>query len=463
MSDGENNHNGSLMSSGRSDNNRNGSRRRTCTYLTEDIVINILQWLPVLSCIAKFRCVCRSWRNLLSDPNLIRKIIFSQPSHDQKRLKILIAGVGRGHIDRNEVAPLVCSVYSYETLRPITDQQELYVDHMRRGGGETRVVGCCNGIFCMSNTTKLRGNVNYSHSMILWNPVTSETKIIPPGFRHPCYSSRTTLDIREERIGFGYDPKTKDYKIVRVLELEETQPSDDDDRYHYDPAEFYHGPLPLIFTEVYSLRNDSWKKLDVATHSVEDMWLLNRDLSQQLDTSQNEKCYWFREDEIHGSCDVISFDMSTEVFELVTTPFPIGLTHHDEGDVHEDYEIISGNDHTNSWWPGSPFMLKNGALLITFASSCYKCINRPDDEIWVLLKCGVAESWTKLFTGRAHDNTIYYLEVWKDCTYIGARSLNMCLCDSTGQVIRDNIEIEGTVGFQARVFTPTRVSLSQLV
>ncbi|CAN1178925.1 hypothetical protein LINPERHAP2_LOCUS33899 [Linum perenne] len=65
------------------ENNDNNS----ATYFDEDILINILQWLPIASCIARFRCVCRSWRTLLSDPIFIRKIIFSQTSDDKKKLK----------------------------------------------------------------------------------------------------------------------------------------------------------------------------------------------------------------------------------------------------------------------------------------------------------------------------------------------------------------------------------------
>ncbi|CAN0928870.1 F-box/kelch-repeat protein At3g06240 [Linum grandiflorum] len=415
-----------------SESNDNGSS----TYLTEDILLNILQWLPILSCIARFRCVCRSWRTLLSNPNVIRRIIFSQISDAQKRLKILITGIRVFQ----EVSPLICSVYSYETLRPITGHKELHVNHIRGGGRYLRVVGCCNGIFCMAQTTR-SANGNYIHNMILWNPATSETKIIPPGPRHPCHSSRIAMSLHEERIGFGFDPKTKDYKVVHVLEFEESM-RDDDDRYDYDPAEFYHGHFPLIFTEVYSLRNESWKTLNVATHYAEsrayDMTHRTIDLRQQLDTSQNEKSYWFRLGESRRGCAVISFDMSTEVFELATIPYPTGLTHHDEDDVDDPYGFRC---HINS---------------------------RPDDEIWVMFKCGVAESWTKLFTWkqlRIQPYYINYLEVWKDGAYIGARHRDMCLCDiASGKVIGEKIEIEGTIGqFHAHIFTPTQVSMSQLI
>ncbi|CAN1178936.1 Putative F-box protein At3g16210, partial [Linum perenne] len=468
------------------ENNDNSS----ATYLDEDILINILQWLPIASCIARFRCVCRSWRTLLSDPIFIRKIIFSQTSDDKKKLKVLISDT---RLQPQGILPLLCSVYSYETLRPITDQEELHVSLVAEGGCcRGRVVGCCDGIFCVAGTTR-DANGNYLHGMILWNPITSEKKIIPPGPSHPCHSSHGALMICAERIGFGYDPKTKDYKIVRVLELEERM-TDDDDMYDYDPAEYYHGTFPLVSAEVYSLRNDSWKTLNVPTYPAMGGWFYDPSTrepiatSEQFDTSRNEKCYWFRRVESPGACAVISFDMSTEVFELITIPHPTGLTHHDEDNIDDPYGDRSSLIHENRWEASSYFMLKKGGLLVTFSSLCFRCYasNVPDDEIWVMLKCGVAESWTKLSTWTRSDYCFSYLEVWKDNTYICAwydmsvrdnatrrsdnicietrRRHNICVRDiATSEVIHKEIEIEGTLGeYQAHIFTPTQVSMSQL-
>ncbi|CAN1841751.1 F-box/kelch-repeat protein At3g23880 [Linum perenne] len=451
-------------------NDNNGA-----TYLDEDILINILQWLPIASCIARFRYVCRSWRTLLSDPIFIRKIIFSKTSDDQKKLKVLIAETRL----KIEAPPLLCSVYSYETLHPITDLEELHVslDRGRFGG---RVVGCCDGIFCIAGTTR-NANGNYLHSMILWNPTTSEKKIIPPGPSHPCHSTHVALMICAERIGFGYDPKTKDYKIVRVLELEQSM-TDDDDMYDYDPAEFYHGTFPLVSAEVYSLRNDSWKTLNVPTYPAMGGWLYDTSahetigIGHQFDTSRNEKCYWFRRVESPEACAVISFDMSTEVFELITIPHPTGLTHHDEDDIDDTYGDRSIFDHENRWEANTCFMLKNEVLLVTFRSQCFRCDNSnvPGDEIWVMLKCGVAESWTKLSTWtRLHWN-IAYLDVWKNSYICSCRDksvgdtktgVDISVRDiATGEVIHKKIRIKGTSGvYQAHIFTPTQVSMSQLV
>ncbi|CAN1149802.1 Putative F-box protein At3g16210 [Linum perenne] len=476
---------------GGGDNNNNGSS----TYFSEDIFINILQWLSIASCIARFRCVCRSWRILLSDPDFIRKIIFSQKSDDLKTLQILISG----GTDKFLVSPRLYSVYSYESLRPINSTDQLPMEFI---GDDNSIVGCCDGIFCLNSTTR-KADGNYVQKMVLWNPTTGETKIVPPGPHHPCHSFNVGLCLRSERIGFGYDPETDDYKVVRVMEFDEFF-TDDEGVYDYDPAEFYNGPLPLIFKEVttyrvvdfvarlalrylpgllpvYSLRNDSWKTLnDVASHSLDDRPVYDYTahklihLNQQWDitTSRNEKCYWFRrEDESPITCAVISFDMSTEVFELVTVPFPTALTHHGKDGELCNTCSTEVDECDFAWVAKSCFMLKKDVIVVTFA-----CVRGR--EIWVMLKRGVAESWTRLFTcsqlGHDHElefcsqlSHIHPLEVWKDGAYICGDfydMMNVYDIANSDQPIYKHIEIEDTIcSFEARIFTPTRVSISQQV
>ncbi|CAN1745516.1 hypothetical protein LINPERHAP1_LOCUS2466 [Linum perenne] len=157
--------------------------------------------------------------------------------------------------------------------------------------------------------------------------------------------------------------------------------------------------------------------------------------------------------------------MSTEVFELVTFPQPVGLEHHyEDEDIDGPYDIDEMKNHKDPWCIKSCFMLRNEVIIATFMCLCSMCNKSimPDDEVWVMLKCGVAESWTKLFTCRRSHCLIHHLEIWKDGAYI---CHEMRVWDiATGEVIRKGIEIEGTVGcFDAQIFTPTCVSMSQLV
>ncbi|CAI0390942.1 unnamed protein product [Linum tenue] len=52
-------------------------------------MMSILLRLPTVVCIARFRCVCRAWRILLSDLQFIRKFIPPPPPQNPSELKAL--------------------------------------------------------------------------------------------------------------------------------------------------------------------------------------------------------------------------------------------------------------------------------------------------------------------------------------------------------------------------------------
>ncbi|CAN1319147.1 hypothetical protein LINPERPRIM_LOCUS31115, partial [Linum perenne] len=289
---------------------------------------------------------------------------------------------------------------------------------------------------------------------------------IPPGPFHPDAGDYH----REQRIGFGYDPRTQDYKVVRVLEFDDVDAADVDaaavDMYEFDPANYYNGPPAIVFAEVYSLKNDSWNTLNPSNeqhYSRSRTYHITKYVNQHLSTYRNEKCYWFRYEGSEEACVIVSFDMSTEVFERVTFPQPAGLTYHGVDPVRK----------TELWCLMSCFMLKNEVLMVTFRCQCPECFsfktlygekwarNTSYGEKWVLLKHGVAESWTKLRAFMSSydiqlkedwNDDIQQKEVWEDDAYI-------CVDIATGEAIR-KIETE-LKNVAACVFAPTRVPMSQ--
>ncbi|CAN1769923.1 F-box protein CPR1 [Linum perenne] len=405
-------------------------------YLTEDLAIKILLSLPDVSCIARFRCVCRSWGNLLSDPNLIRKIIFYKSSNDQKTLQILITGM-RGCTGP---PPLGYILYSYETFRPITEHRHLLTPS---SGEEYKLIGCCDGICLLTNAVNPKRD-----DILLWNPVTSETKILPPGPSHPARISHgyNVLALVGGCIGLGFDPQTNDYKVIRVMEFE--LGGHHDYETEYEPHELYHGDFPLAFTEVYSLRNDSWKTLNVSNNRTFGRSYSNNCLHLRQQ-SRNEKCYWF----VNIISDVntnilVSFDMATEVFESVTFLQPLDL------------------NSERRWILEYCFMSK-GIIVATFTSATDKISS--SNETWAMLKFGVTKSWTKLFTS-VRECDIIHLEVWKDCMHICSRGDNWSVKWAHGEilisnpvtskVICDRIETKGiNYHLSSCIFTPTQVSL----
>ncbi|CAN1748263.1 F-box/kelch-repeat protein At3g06240 [Linum perenne] len=421
--------------------NSSGKKSDQLFFLPEDIVMNILLRLPIALYIARFRCVCRSWRNLLSDPNIIRRILFFQNLADQKDLQILVTGTIEEPM-RLSSSTILYSLHSYLTLSPISPPTKL--PFIRNPIHSFKFIACCDGIFCL---------VAYP-DIILWNPTTSESKILPPCPNRPHPRGHSVVSIAYYFAGFGFDPVTSDYKVVCTLEAGRNRDN---------------GSPRLIYSEVYSLKNDSWKTVSSIcdlSSGVPGLGMNLKYVHQRGNTSRNDKCYWFY-DRVPKLCGILSFDMSTEVFESVKFPCPSG------------FPPVSPREgaRRNDWISASCFMLKD-SFVVTFRPSSFKVDDGPY-EIWGLLKCGVAESWTKLFTfepPREGGLCVEYWDVWKDTTYICSHHLYrdttadpaakeidgvFCLDLSTGEEVGDRLEIRGTVQpFVAQTFAPSRVSLS---
>ena len=91
-----------------------------------------------------------------------------------------------------------------------------------------------NGILCVTD--------NWNQTVLI-NPATREFKALPiPSFTQPNHLGSDTL-----AMGFGFDPKTSDYKVVRILEFYEEDP-----RYSHDSYK----------TQVYNLSSNSWRQLE---------------------------------------------------------------------------------------------------------------------------------------------------------------------------------------------------------
>jgi hypothetical protein len=98
------------------------------------------------------------------------------------------------------------------------------------------VLGPCNGIFCFAATllkgTEMEPSDDYDQ-IVLWNPATRESKKLPQ-FHRPQDETDPVYDF-----GLGFDPKTNDYKVIRILTFSSQ-----------------------CEVAVYSLRSDSWRVID---------------------------------------------------------------------------------------------------------------------------------------------------------------------------------------------------------
>ncbi|KAI9074643.1 hypothetical protein K1719_043390 [Acacia pycnantha] len=158
------------------------------------------------------------------------------------------------------------------------------------------------------------------------NPATKEVKAIPK--RNPRYQYISV-------IGFGFDPITKDYKIVRLL----------GDGKHY--------------IEVYSLSSDCWRTVyvDNAPHRL---WP-----NESWNSYLNGFCHWLGPPE-HDGTYILSFDFSKEVLGVIKLPLEVSSSAESVGVLGESLACVSFARFGNF-------------------------------EIWVMNEYGVESSWTKKF------------------------------------------------------------------
>uniref|UniRef100_A0A2N9GW05 F-box domain-containing protein n=1 Tax=Fagus sylvatica TaxID=28930 RepID=A0A2N9GW05_FAGSY len=217
--------------------------------LPEDVVIQILVCLPVIS-LLRFKCICKSWNGLITHQNFITKHLLHKKKKKKNCEDFLVNRLERTGED------FLVSLLSYETLQqvsktkplpppypgierynrekyenaasmvsqnilPYSTLEEWIVMPLRMkkeaipsmdfvireyiGQLHVRLVGSVNGLVCLHDT--------YWHHVLIWNPATGETKVLP-GNRLDyipmdyCFGSTD--------VGFGFDAKTNDYKVIIV-------------------------------------------------------------------------------------------------------------------------------------------------------------------------------------------------------------------------------------------------------
>jgi F-box interacting protein len=279
------------------------------------------------------KCVSKSWYALVTNPSFISKHL--KISHNLNRGgAILRRG---GGLDQPRLSTL-----SNETLEVSGD-----VDLSQWFQDEVSMVsmfGPCNGILCLSCTLwNMRDGYSDCDRLVLWNPATRESKILPPIHRQ--------LDMPDliPTFGFGFDPKTNDYKVVRIM------------KFGYQQCE----------VQVYHLSTNSWRVLDSSPNPSYVIY------KSHFSSYLNGVYYWWARVHDHSYMDrrlLLSFDMSNEVFqEVLPPPFErVSTWTEDVAVINDSVTLISPCGIASKEWVG----------------------------IWVLNECGVERTWTKIFTIR---------------------------------------------------------------
>ncbi|XP_062152722.1 F-box/kelch-repeat protein At3g06240-like [Alnus glutinosa] len=341
-------------------------------YLPNEVIIEILSRLPVKSLI-RFRGVSKTWYTLISSAHFIATHLNRALSNPQHPPHLLLHHLNyelnkdsftlhssddpfphnhfTKHLDYSSPAIHILLLSLDKEIEEKggffaypSDFIELHCLHQSINHF-LYVVGSSNGLLCLADD--VFGNKVGLY--VLWNPSIQKAISLPEpniGFRsHGRFI---------HSLGFGYDPKTEDYKLVRLVYIEGTT----DIRFNTVP--------PLV--EIYSLRTSAWHSVKApGPPYVIEMWSLSVFL--------NGAVHWPAHTQRHQGAFrnvIVSFDMNDEAFREVAMP-----------------KSLQGVEHLNV-----TVAIVDGLLaLVPFN----EWGNEEFYSVWVMKEYGVAESWTKLF------------------------------------------------------------------
>ncbi|XP_050135725.1 F-box/kelch-repeat protein At3g06240-like [Malus sylvestris] len=333
----------------------------------EDKVVEILSRLPPKS-LMRFKCTRKSWCTLINSSSFVAKHLSN--SVDNKLSSSTCILLNRSQMPvfpdkswKYEIlwSMIYLSIYSDEHNHHY-DVEDLNIPFPLEDHHPVQIHGYCNGIVCV-----IAGKT----VIILCNPGTGEFRQLPDScLLVPLPKEKFQLETIFGGLGFGYDCKAKEYKVVQIVENCE---------YSDDERTFYHS-IPLPHTaEVYTIAANSWKeiKIDISTKTY----------PSSCSVYLKGFCYWFASD---GEEYILSFDLGDEIFHRIQLPSR-------RESSFKFYDLFLYNESITSYC--SHYDPTEDSKLF---------------EIWVMDDYdGIKSSWTKLLTVGPFKGIEYPLTLWK--------------------------------------------------
>lgn len=321
-------------------------------YIPNDLAFSVLSKLSLKS-LKRFECVCKSWTLLFENPNFVsmyRNNFISSHISNYDDTSLLLQEIISPFTKEEYSMFYLLSGERFENKVKLDLPPPFYED-----GYDIKILGSgsINGTLCLTQRNT---------PFVLWNPANEEFKVIPlsPIEFVPPYPAHFW-----DRLGFGYDHIRDDYKVIRNVGfyplIESTYYSLLQVKQPWNWEDLSDDPI----WELYSLRSNSWKKLDANT--PRDIWEIKCD-----QIYMDGICHWWggEQPEIIKEY-LVSFDLIDEVF--FTTPMP----------SYMDKKFYSGLVH---------LVMLNGS--VAFISNYAETTPL---HISILGEPGVKESWTKLY------------------------------------------------------------------
>ncbi|OVA02161.1 F-box domain [Macleaya cordata] len=179
-------------------------------FLPEEITMDILSRLPAES-VLKCQLVCKTWRSLVHDPSFNHMHLLRHQLDDQNAAESsgLLGFIFLTSLSNNEGRKLCYLRYNKK------DEQQQHHPHQTLitrislhppAVDDHLIVGSCNGLICISINNY---SVGVGDPVYICNPITREYVILP--YMDTKLNDRCCLVS-----GFGYNPSTNEYKVVRI-------------------------------------------------------------------------------------------------------------------------------------------------------------------------------------------------------------------------------------------------------
>ncbi|XP_027177707.1 F-box protein CPR1-like [Coffea eugenioides] len=311
--------------------------------LPEDALAEILVKLPVKT-LLRFCCVSKTWFALINSPYFEDKHL--KYLHSKNRKVVLVK-----RFIKNEFKTLL-SFHSHdedESLPSVAPNIEL--PSWNRYSFD--IYGACNGIVCFSDLSEIH----------LCNPATRQFLTLPPSLRFD--PPKGFKSVSPHALGFGFDPSTQDYKVVKLYKL-------------YPKSRSNYSYLGMVMgVQIYKLCTNSWRKVDLILPQVVNIY------PPCFPATVNGCFHWDASDidPESGSVmrNILSFNMCTEVFRKIEYPSDARQPH-----VRPDVFVLDGD---------------LAAISIKFPYLPFSSLLYEETmDIWVMMEYGVKESWIKKFS-----------------------------------------------------------------
>ncbi|XP_050245775.1 F-box protein At3g07870-like [Quercus robur] len=291
-------------------------------YLPDEILTHIFTFLNLKSIII-CTSVSKAWKSLIQNQTFISTHLH----HSLNKNNLILLRLSRN--DR-----IVYTLHK-EDDPDFTEYTSFDSPFFAPAPHLHNVVGTCNGLLCLSD-----GLPNDADELFLWNPCVRKLLQFPI----PNVTFNTQCWIHAS-IGFGFDPKTNDYKVVRILSI---------------LGSVYNIARGRPVVHVYSLFAGEWRML-TASVSLPPICAI---ISSEPPAFANGALHWiaFSKD---NKQFVLVFDLGDEVFRQILLP-----------------ELPS-------------YMWTRVSVYGNSIAGFQRRVGSGPINIWVMKEYGVASSWTK--------------------------------------------------------------------